>query len=408
MPKNIAAIYKDKRNLLKQFNGILHSALLGEKNITSELSCPVVVDDSLAKKWLEMNYLFATGFRPHQRPGVGEIGADIKKNDRNGKKYLTVHFGLLNNVVRALADFRTVENSYAEWQIQQKAYEKEISGLQKQIQNLSKNHPQLQRFQELFGETKGYIGWQYIGLPSEKFVQGLQDLNEALKTIKHPQISESLSITTRLHQELSKYSSLIPQLSKIREYHKKVPHISDGMIFIDSPAASGGICMHTHPGHDDPYHSLPSPQDSFILIAQIGFFPNIVHVGGGETQGEHYIMHVPRKYFFDEVKHLVDSRGVSDEYGIIQIKKEVLNKRLDDIMEDEILGFKIAGKDGKAVVLNPVITEREYRKHKKQLKSKEPFEVEDLLLATGYEYVHCVPEVTEFLAKNLGKPVEKK
>lgn len=411
--KNIAEIYQDKNNLLKKFNESLRPSIPKEFGASgfsyfdgSKLGPPVVVEDDLARNWLELNYLFSTGFRPNHRPGVGEIGADIRSvKEIDGQKYLTIPVGLLDDVVRALSDFRSIEGVCSEWLENQERCTTSISELYKKVKSLSEHHPPLKEFKEMFGITAEYIGC--VGLPSEDFVSRLEKLSASLRDLSEYGI---LQETSCLNQELKKYGSAIPQLSKIRGYHKSVPHISDdGMIRIDSPAASGGLCMHTHPGYDDPYHALPSLSDLMLIAAQAGALgSHVIHVGGGETQGEHYVMHLPRKFFFEEVKQRVDKERVSDETAIIQIKQRVLDRRLDDLIEGEILGFKIDGKTKKRIaVLSPLVASREYKKHRKYLESRElerqPFGVKGILLEFREGYVSYDVEVKNLLAQKIGK-----
>lgn len=412
MPRNIREVYEDGTNLLRKFNERLNPVIPEEFGGGSfsyfdgaELGYPVVVDDDLTKDWLELNYLFSTGFRPDRRPGIGEIGADIRTVEEiDGQKYLTVPIVLMDATIRALSDFRDVEVVCSEWLDNQANYSEAVSALYNKVEDLSEQHPQLEGFKKIFEKAGGYIGYQRVGLPSEDFVHGLGRLGALLEDLSENETSREAS---RLSQELMKYSSAIPQMKNIREYHKNVPHITDdGIIRISTPPASGGLCMHTHPGYDDSYEALPSQSDLIIIAAQSGSV-GVFHIGAGETRGEHYIMHIPRKFFFDEVREIVDKERVSDETGIVQIKQTVLDRRLDDIMDGEILGFKIDGNNGRRIaVLSPVVTAREYERHKGFLESGDlegqPFGVKDMLLDAGHGYARYQDEVKDFLAENIG------
>lgn len=410
MSKNIREVYEDRDNLMRTFNESLTISIPGRETFSFfkgyELGSPVVMADDLATKWLELNYLYSTGFRPNMLPGVGEIGADIQTNLNDNQKYMTVPLVLMDKVIMALTDFREVEEICSEWVAHQNKYSVLIEELSNQVNSLSGKHSQLEEFKEIFGNTIGYIGWQHIGLPSENFVTGLKRLSESLIGLEEETAQEAF----QLNQELKKYSAVIPLLLKIRKYHKKVPFISDDeMVRIYSPAASGGLCLHTHPGYEDPYNSLPSQNDLTLIAAQCGAIP-VRHLGGGETQGEHYIMHIPRKIFFDEVKKIVDQESINDETSIIQVKQTVLDNRLDDIMAGEILGFKIDGnkrKNRKTVVLNPVVASQEYARHQSYFKSMglvgEPLGVDDILLDIGEGCIDYDNKIKQILAKNIGR-----
>jgi len=101
-----------------------------------------------------------------------------------------------------------------------------------------------------------------------------------------------------------------------------------------------------------------------ILAAQCGTIP-IMHIGGGETTGETYVMHIPRKLFFSEVQQVVDKRGLTDVQDVLKVSQDVFNRNLEGLVGDEILGLKINKSvlGEKIAVISPIVTESEYEKH---------------------------------------------
>jgi hypothetical protein len=390
MTRNIVDVYEDSNNLLARLNERFRVGITGGYPLfdDSRLANPVVVQDDLTRKWLEINYLFSTGFKPGGRPGIGEVGADIETvRDIDGNKYIVTNMFALDRILQALNDFRAIEDIFAEWEDKKDGYENRISELRERVDSLSEQYPQLSEFKDMLEHPEGYIGHQYIGLPSENFINGLERLGRALRTV-----SEESQEATELSRELRRFSEAMPRLREIRKYHKGVPLLSDdGLIRIYTPPASGGICMHTHPGYDDPYNALPSKDDLTIIAAQCGSI-GISHIGGGETQGEGYTMHIPRKFFFEEVRKLVEKEGVSDEQDIIHLKLDVLNRRLDDIMDNEVLGFKVDGNSEERIaLLSPLVSSREYERHRSYFESRDlegiPFGVSGMLLDKGDAYL---------------------
>jgi len=412
--KNIRQVYEDSKEVMDVFNKIALDASLLTLFESSELGGPIVMDDKLARNWLETNYMHSTSFRPGRFPGVGEIGGDIRMMS-DDKKYLVVPFGLLEGATRALTDFRQFEPLYLDWMKMSEQYETEIAELRQRITRLADTNPELAEAKELFATPQGFIGWQDTGLPSERFVVGLGGLAGKLESLANAdgEVSRAIELAQHLGGELRKYSSAIPEIAKIRKYHKNIPFIaSDGLIRIGTPAASGGLCMHTHPAEDETLMSLPGKNDLFLISAQAGNNLAICHIGGGETQGEHYVMHVPRKYFFKEVQERVDSGKPENWKDIEKIKQEVLERRFPDIISGEILGFRVDGKSRRhAAILNPVVCRSEYQLHEAYLRDNAPtardFPATEMLLQVGRnDYVAYNAEIRDITSNEINKQIE--
>lgn len=432
MTKNVVAIYEDEEGLLKRFNDSLTPNLPNwvrqaekERGVqpfsyydSSKLGNPTVVADEIAKRWLELNYLFATDFAPKRKPGVGLTGADIRTVDPQNKniKYLTTDIGLFAFTLKALKDFRLIEPIQEEYFANFDKYHAQVNMVVSGLEKLMQKHPELERFRKPFENTQGYVGFTPTYMPSQEFVGGLNDLGKALEDIssKDELAIEVGKTATELSVELDKYSALIPKMAEIRKYHKTIPFISsDGFIRLNSPVASGGLCMVTFPAYDDPYNCLPSDSALFLLASQTGSLSHLgvaPVVGAGETQGEQYIMHVPRKHFFEEVQKEVDDKNSTNIKEVIEIKRAVLEKRFDDIMRDEILGFRTSAKrDDRTVVLSPVISEREYERNKSYLKSHfyspENLDLQGVLIEVASRYVPYNDQIKALMISNMDKLV---
>ncbi len=407
MIKNIVDVLEDKENLLKTFEqnkGPSKSFTFFDK---SELGDIIVVDNEIAKQWLEINYLFSTQFYPQGLPGIGEIGADIREiKEIDGETYLVVGIALIYYAVKALRDFRKSESQILNWKNNKEYYINKTQELTKQIKKLPQDSINLEPFKNMFKDPQASIGWQYIDLPSPEFVKNLEDLETELKN-SNTKANKALKIIKEL-KELKQYSTAIDDLKKIREYHKKVPYIGDEMIRTCSPAASGGLCLHTHPGFDHPYNALPSGGDLLLVGAQAGTLGiNIVHIGAGSQEGEHYVMHIPRDEFFEQVKEIVDNKELTDEEETAKIKLEVFEQRLDYIINDQILGFKVNGNNGHRIMqLSPIITKKEFDKHKQYLADNhygtQELHLKDIIFDTGEGYIIYDNNARDVTMKILG------
>ena len=348
---------------------------------SSRMGDTVVFPDSVARNWLEVNYLYATHFYPGGLPGVGETGADIKAVE--GQKYMTVRVGLLNSVQRTLHLFRDVEREYSAWTEKRADVYRDISKI---FEGLKDN----EAYKALPDDFRQNAWNPLSGTPARYFYDFVESLDE---TAHGPEVSEAIRSIKRTASELSRhdFGHVEEKFTDIRKGHKGVPHIEDGMIYINTPAASGGICLHSHPGHHDPLNAILSGNDLSILAAQSGVLFGGSYaagfVGGGETQGEVYVTHIPRKHFFDEIQELVQrsadmlreqmerAGGKPEETfgalnkGVHPIKLSVLELRAGELMNDEILGFRFhytgTQKGERVLVVSPVITRKEFDKNRR-------------------------------------------
>src|SRR3989344_2824757 len=158
MGKNIIEIYEDEEALLKKLNASLTIKLPDwMKNLeegdrkakllsyfdSSKLGNPTIMADNVAKKWLELNYLFATDFVPKRKPGIGMTGADIRRvNPQNrNAKYLTTSIGLYAFTLKALRDFRPIEPTQEEYFINYERYDLQISNIMSKLEELIIKYP---------------------------------------------------------------------------------------------------------------------------------------------------------------------------------------------------------------------------------------------------------------------------
>ncbi len=409
MIQNIVQVYENSEEILKELDRKTNQAfkrqsghfsdMIGGKALdlydnyfyeSSSLQGPVVLPDDIAKGWLQSNYLWATHFSPGGLPGIGETGADIISRD--DQTYLTANFNMLIGPQVALNHFREVENDYAGWCSKENDFYEAFYSFAEEL----KKFPELA---ESFKEVK--VNNRRSRTPTSEFIKYITRLNSEL-------IDGELKVAAvnleKLLADLSGLEKIEETFVKIRKGHKGVPYIrDDGMIFIPTPVASGGICAHTHPGYDDPLHAMPSVGDISILAAQSGtdkLFDG--HIGGGETQGDAYILHIPKRYFFDEVQELVQEKADyiieklngSDEENyrtlmeeVDPLKKEVLKRRITDIMSNQILGFKYSygskEQGDRELVVNPVIARSEFEKHKKFLGSKIDLPIAEYVILSG-------------------------
>ena len=78
-------------------------------------------------------------------------------------------------------------------------------------------------------------------------------------------------------------------------------------------------------------------------------------------------------------------------------------------MQGEILGFKVDGTKGTAI-LNPIISAREYEKHKEYFSSKgikgEVFEFAGILVEAGQYYLPYEDELRDDMIKNMSELVQ--
>ena len=242
-----------------------------------------------------------------------------------------------------------------------------MHAIYKSVKQLNEQHKE--KDLELPEYFNGFVGWQAINLPSKDLVDKLEKLGKILPNLSAPATGV---LASGLARDIKKYSDALEELAKTRNHGKTVPYISrDGFIRTRSPAYSGGLCWHSHPGNDDCLGSLPSVADLMLVAADCGAIP-VMHIGGGETRGEIYIPHLPKKYFFEEVKARVDAEN-ADTAGVMRIKQAVLEARLDDIMKDEVIAIRANGKNAhRTLTIQPVICEKEYKKHRRFLAPDSP------------------------------------
>lgn len=386
--KNIVDVYNQKDAVIKELEELFAESFERIKPFERvEVSGPVVISDDLARQWLDVQYLFSTHFAPGGLPGVAEIGGDIWNVEIDGsqKKILTAKLYLLDFAQRAMRDFRKIEPICKEWQEKVKEYHPQLHTLSAAVKWLSEQHKELKDL-ELPEYFNGCIGWQATRLPGKDIVDKLEKLGEILPNLSPPATATG-ALAAGLAGDIKKYSDALEELAKIRNHGKTVPYISkDGFIRTCSPAYSGGLCWHSHPGNDDCLGSLPSMDDLMLVAADCGAIP-VMHIGGGETKGEIYIPHLPKKYFFEEVKARVDAEN-ADTAGVMRIKQAVLEARLDDIMKDEVIAIRANGKNAHRILtIQPVISESEYRKHKRFLENRklapEEFPTKELMIDVG-------------------------
>lgn len=384
--KNIVEFYNQKDAVIKELEELFAESFERIKPFERvEVSGPVVISDDLARQWLDVQYLFSTHFAPGGLPGVAEIGGDILTAEFDGsqKKFLTAKLYLLDFAQRAMRDFRKIEPICKEWQEKVKEYHPQLHTISQVVQQLSEQHKELKDL-ELPEYFNGCIGWQRISLPGRDISEELEKLGKILPNLSAPATG---AIAAKLAPEIKRYSDALEELAKIRKHGKTVPYISrDGFIRTRSPAYSGGLCWHSHPGNDDCLGSLPSMDDLMLVAADCGAIP-VTHIGGGETKGEIYIPHLPKKYFFEEVKARVDAEN-ADTAGVMRIKQAVLEARLDDIMKDEVIAIRANGKNAHRILtIQPVVCESEYRKHKNFLENRklapEEFPTKELMIDVG-------------------------
>ena len=346
---------------------------------------PVVIPDLVARHWLEVNYLWATHFYPGGLPGVGETGADLRHH--NGRTYLVSYPGLFNAVQRAFHMVRPVEGGYRAW-----------ASVEENVRSLVDclRPPLVEALQaregpgESLQECPRFFHYR-SGTPSPGLFAAALALAARMGAGEATSLASEEKRLVELLHPLKEYDfpKIEALFEEIRKFHKGAPTVHRGFLYLSQPAASGGICLHTHPGSDDPLDALLSASDLTILAAQSGALSGVVHVGGGETQGEVYVFHVPRKHFFDEVDELVQAKGdqilealaraaqkAKGTCAALQVlqsevhplKAEVLTRGMADLMDDEILGFSFkyaSVRDGnREIRASPVVSRTEYEKHK--------------------------------------------
>jgi len=379
--KNIVDFYNQKGLVVKELEEQMGKFTLKPFEKV-EVSGPVVISNDLVRQWLDVQYLFSTHFAPGGLPGVAEVGGDILTVEFDGsqKKVLTAKMYLLDFAQRAMHDFRKIEPICKEWQEKADQYYAQVQEISKIVRPLIEQHPDLIEL-ELPEYFNGNIGREIVSLPSMALVEKLGELLPNFSAV------ETGALAARLSQEIKKYSDALEELAKTRNHGKTVPYISrDGFIRTRSPAYSGGLCWHSHPGNDDCLGSLPSMDDLMLVAADCGAIP-VMHIGAGETKGEIYIPHLPKKYFFEEVKARVDAEN-ADTAGVMRIKQAVLEARLDDIMKDEVIAIRANGKNAhRTLTIQPVISESEYKKHKRFLENMklapEEFPTKELMIDVG-------------------------
>ncbi|MBI4153896.1 hypothetical protein HY501_01030 [Candidatus Woesearchaeota archaeon] len=399
MPKNVVDVYRDADALRQRFGKEL-DRYSGGLALKAVIGGPVVMRDDMSREWLEINYLFATDFRPGRRPAVGSIGADVREvPEIDGRMYLSVLAPLIFGASGTLNSFRSCEEEYAEWKECRQDYRALIGRLRKAATLISRQHPDSKQLKQLASTIReesagGIIGFRYnSGLPTQRFVNSLSAFMEALPD-GDAASDEVRGVATRLHAELPKHSALLRKLRRIRSQHGGIPYISGGMVRIDAPVASGGVSIFTRPGYGNPYDILPFRNGLLLALAdnkKTKFFS--AHYGGGKAGEGYCAMHIPRKHFFREVQQAVDDRWVRDKRRVAEIKREVLGRRMDAIMQDEILGFSADARSvNDAVVFAPIVAEREYERHAKELgamgQAKRDFGAVGTLIDIGDGYMH--------------------
>jgi hypothetical protein len=349
----------------------------------------VVLSDQLALRYLEQSYVMNTHFAPGCKPGAGLTTGDVIWHD--SRPHLTIDLAAIQRDMAALHFTRKLEPLYVQWCERRNDLShrlREVCGQMDAVKAEEFGVKLFQRYEQAFNR----ITLGPMGLPSPEFLRTLKRLAKAMKARKKKGTATFASTLGSLIQDLQPYSSLPGALDDIQAVtkHRSAPRIQQDLLTFSSPMwRSSNASMSAQGPSDNFLHIIPSTEDLVVIAMEAGNLgPNIRHLDGGNIEGEHYFMLLPRTPFFDLVQRRVEAdtalvalwremnKRVGDEHAQFArvemwhhetkpAKQWAVLEAVPGLIADRVLGLHVSmtRKRGTATI-RPVVAESHYLKHR--------------------------------------------
>jgi hypothetical protein len=183
------------------------------------------------------------------------------------------------------------------------------------------------------------------------------------------------------------FEKLDAELKELRHKfsHKGTPKVENGLLTLDSPAASGGASWHSMVCDDDVVRAVPGHSALFIVGSQAER-TGVKQFGGGHLMGQHYVFVLPKEPLLDIQARINRDQSLTDLWPQVQeanedfvnvdrwaketfiYKQVVVRGVAPDIIRERMLGFQLdLTVAGRRALLSPVMAKSHYLAHADRL-----------------------------------------
>lgn len=347
---------------------------------SSRMDAVLVLPDDVARRYYEAVYVYNTHFVPNGLSGCGMATGDFLT--REDKTYLVLNYGVMVGNVEALHLFRPHEAKLRDWHGKEAGYGERVTQFIAALSETIPNHLHLEAFQnpEQWNSTRA--GSEWVGTPNPQFLEALATAATKLGTRKKKGTAALSRAAATLDAELRPFIDFPKTMLEIRNKveHKGIPYIDGDMLSLSSPKYSGQACLHNKGADDDLMGAMPNKSDMCMTAGQTGW-GRIKHFGGGEVQGEDFIMLIPKTPFFPLVQERLNSSEafmsgwkrvfeIEDLYQSVwewleqtrTAKEDIVRQVVPELIASRVLGFNMnMNEEPHVALLRPIVAESALR-----------------------------------------------